>query len=192
MKSAVTPLELRKKTFGKQLRGFDCTEVTHFLEDLAEEFEEIRRRTDELERENALLKEELSRHRESEATLRDTLLLAQKSADGLRAASAKEAARVVAEAEHQADRLVHQSLERTAEIERRIRDLRVERKSFQVKLQGMLEMFQQVLNFDREDDDLLANVSVLRARAERAERAERTERPEKGDKTERKREGEGA
>ncbi len=180
MKAAITPLELRKKTFGKRLRGFDCTEVTHFLEDLAEELEEVWRRTDELERENIRLKEELARHRESETTLRDTLLLAQKSADGLREASVKESERVIAEAEHQADRLVHQALERTAEIERRIRDLRVERKNFQIKLQGMLEIFQQILNFDREDDDLLANVSVLRSRAEKAEKGER------------KREGEGA
>ena len=172
MKSSITPLELRKKTFGKRLRGFDCTEVAHFLEDLAEELEDVWRRTDELERENVRLKEELARHRESETTLRDTLVLAQKSADALREASAKESERVIAEAEHQADRLVHQSLERTAEIERRIRDLRVERKNFQIKLQGMLDMFQQVLNFDREDDDLSASLSVMRSKAERKREGE--------------------
>jgi cell division initiation protein len=172
MKSSITPLELRKKTFNKRLRGYDRSEVDHFLEDLAEDLEAVWRRMDELEVENVRLKDEMARHRESEATLRDTLLLAQKSADGLREASARESERVIAEAEHQADRLVHQSLERTAEIEKRVRDLRVERKNFHIKLQGMLDMFQQVLNFDREDDELSANVSVMRSKAEKKREGE--------------------
>lgn len=172
MKSSITPLELRKKAFNKRLRGYDTSEVTHFLEDLAEDLEGVWRRMDELETENVRLKDEMARHRESEATLRDTLLLAQKSADGLREASTKESERVIAEAEHQADRLVHQSLERTAEIEKRVRDLRVERKNFHIKLQGMLDMFQQVLNFDREDDELSANVSVMRSKAEKKREGE--------------------
>ena len=61
-----------------------------------------------------------------------------------------------------ATRLVQQSLEKAAEKEKRIRELRVERKNFHLKLQGMLDMFQQVLNFDKEEEDLDASVSVMR------------------------------
>ena len=167
MKSSITPLDLRKKEFGRKLGGYDRTEVRHFLDDLGEDMEEAWRRMDELERENSRLKEEVARHRESETTLRETLVMAQKSADGVRDAAAKESERVLAEADRQADRLMQQSLERAAEIEKRIRDLRVERKNFHLKLQGMLEMFQQVLAFDKEDDDMSASLAVLRSKADR-------------------------
>ncbi len=164
MRPSITPLELRKRTFAKRFRGYDLTEVTQFLDSMADDLEELFRSTDELERENARLREEVERHRQTEATLKETLLLAQRSAETLRADSEKEADRIVAEAERQADRLVKQSLEKAAETEKKIRELRVERKNFQLKLQGMLDLFQQVLNFDKEEDELDSSVSVLRAK----------------------------
>lgn len=172
MKPSISPLELRKRTFAKRLRGYDRNEVNQFLESMAEDMEGIWRRMDELERENVRLQEDASRHSESETTLRDTLLLAQKSADGLREAAGKEAELVVAEAERQADRLVAQSMDRASEIEKRIRDLRMERKNFHLKLQGMLELFQQVLVFDKEDDDHSATVSVMRTKGEKKREGE--------------------
>lgn len=171
MRPSISPLELRKKEFTKRFRGFDTNEVLSFLELLAEEAEETVRTLDELERENHRLKEELSRHRETEATLRDTLIVAQKSADGLRAASEKEADRIIAEAERKADRLVQHALEAVSEREKRVRELRMERKNFHLKLQGMLDMFQQVLNFDKEEEDLDASVSVLRPKRKEGETA---------------------
>ena len=162
MRSSLTPLEIRKRSFDRRFRGYDRDEVQQYLEVIADDLEELFRALDELERENVKLREELSRHREHEATLKETLLLAQKSADGLRASTEREAERVLADANRQGERLVQQSLEKAAEKEKRIRELRVERKNFHLKLQGMLDMFQQVLNFDKEEEDLDHSVSVMR------------------------------
>ena len=171
MRTSLTPLELRKRSFSPRFRGFDRNEVLQFLELLADDLEELHRQFDELDRENVRLKDEVARHRENEETLRQTLVVAQRSAEGLRANSEKEAERIVAEAERQADRLVQQALEKVAEKEKRIRELRVERKNFHLKLQGMLDMFQQVLNFDREEEDLDSSVSVMRAKRREGETA---------------------
>lgn len=169
MRPSITPLEIRKRAFAKRLRGFDVTEVTQFLEGMADDLEEMFRRLDELERENGRLKEENAHHRDTEATLKETLLLAQRSADSLKHTSEKEAERVVADAERQAERLMHQGMERMAEIEKKIRELRVERKNFHLKLQGMIDMFQQILNFDREEDDMDASISLLRSKRREGE-----------------------
>jgi cell division initiation protein len=171
MRSPLTPLELRKRTFAVRLRGYDRTEVQQYFEVLADDLEELYRSLDELERTNTRLREELAGHREKEATLRDTLVLAQRSADTLRASAEKEAERIVAEAERNADRLVQQALEQVAEREKRIRELRMERKNFHLKLQGMLDMFQQVLNFDKEEEELDSSVSVLRPKRREGETA---------------------
>ena len=171
MRTSLTPLELRKRSFSPRFRGFDRNEVLQFLELMADDLEELHRQFDELDRENMRLKDEVARHRENEETLRQTLVMAQRSAEGLRANSEKEAERIVAEAERQADRLVQQALEKVAEKEKKIRELRVERKNFHLKLQGMLDMFQQVLNFDREEEDLDSSVSVMRAKRREGETA---------------------
>lgn len=162
MRPSLTPMDIRKRTFSLRFRGCDRNEVTQYLDVLADDLEEVMRALDELERENARLREEVVRYRESEASLKETLLLAQRSAQTLRVDTEKEAERILVEANRHADRLVQQALEKAAEKEKRIRELRVERKNFQLKLQGMLDMFQQVLNFDKEEEDLDASVSVMR------------------------------
>ncbi len=163
MRNPISPLDLRKRNFSKRLNGFDQIEVTQYLETLAEDLEDIYRRLDEYDRENTRLKDENLRHRESEATLKETLMLAQKSADALKAAAEREARTIVEEARHRADRMIEHAEEHAEETEKRIRELRIERRNFQVKLQGMIDLFQQVLNFDREDDELGAAFSSRKA-----------------------------
>ena len=162
MRPTISSLEIRKRTFSRKLRGFDRDEVMTFLEALAEDVEELFRELDELERENARLKEENSRHRDTEATLKETLLLAQRSAESLKVSTEQEAERVLLNAETKAEALMDHAMERVSETEKRLRELRVERKNFHLKLQGMLDMFQQVLNFDKEEEDLDHSVSVMR------------------------------
>ena len=44
----VTPLDLRKQTFRQAMRGFDKTEVTAFLSEVADEYELALRESDRL------------------------------------------------------------------------------------------------------------------------------------------------
>jgi cell division initiation protein len=162
MSPVITPLELRKRVFARRFRGVDANEVRQFLEALAEDLEEVYRKLDELERENARLTSENTRHRETENTLKETLLHAQRSAETLLATTEKESERRLRDAERQADLLMQQGMERVTETEKKIRDLRLERRNFHLKLQGMLDMFQQVLNFDREDEELDSSLSIMK------------------------------
>ena len=58
-----------------------------------------------------------------------------------------------------------------ADTEKKIRELRVERRNFQLKFQGMLDLFQQVLNFDSEEDEMEGSISVHRPRRKEGESA---------------------
>ena len=171
MRPTISSLEIRKRLFPKRFRGFDPAEVTQFLEALAEDLEEMARELDELERENVRLKEENTRHRDTEVTLKETLLLAQRSADSLRETSEKDAGRIVGEAEAKAERMVQQSFARMADTEKKIRELRMERRNFQLKLQSTIDLFQQVLNFDKEEDELEGSISIHRPKKRDGETA---------------------
>jgi cell division initiation protein len=169
MRPTISSLEIRKRQFSKRFRGFDPAEVLQFLESLAEDFEEISRELDELTRENVRVRDENARHRETEATLKETLLLAQRSADSLRESTERDAGRILGEAEAKAERMIQQALDRMAETEGKISGLRMERRNFQIKLQGMLDLFQQVLNFDKREDETEASVSVHRPKRREGE-----------------------
>jgi cell division initiation protein len=169
MRPSITSLEIRKRQFPKRFRGLDPADVAQFLEALAEDFEEMTRELDELERENTRLTEENARHRETEATLKETLLLAQRSADSLREASEKDAGRILGEAEAKAEKMIEQALDRMAETEKKIRELRMERRNFHIKFQGMLDLFQQVLKFDKEEDEMEASIAVHRPKRREGE-----------------------
>ena len=171
MRPSISPLEIRKRQFSARFRGWDKAEVAQFLEALAEDFEELVRELDELERENTRLKEENSRHRETEATLKGTLILAQRSAESLREASERDAGRIVGEAEHKAETMIQQAFERMAETEKKIRELRMERRNFHLKLQSMIDLFQQVLNFDKQEEDLENSIALHRPKKREGETA---------------------
>jgi cell division initiation protein len=171
MRPSISALEIRKRQFPKRFRGFDTAEVTNFLDAFAEDLEEMSRELDELERENARLREENARHRDTEATLKETLLLAQRSADSLRETSEKDASRIVNEAETKAERMVLLGFERMAETEKKIRELRMERRNFQLKLQSTIDLFQQVLNFDKEEDEMEGSLSIHRPKKREGETA---------------------
>ena len=153
MRPTISSLEIRKRQFPKRFRGFDPAEVSQFLEAIAEDFEEMSRELDELDRENARLHDENTRHRETEATL---------AVAGCSELADREAA-------SKADKMVQQALDRMAETEKKIRELRMERRNFHIKFQGMLDLFQQVLKFDKEEDEMEASISVHRPKRKERE-----------------------
>ena len=108
------------------------------------------------------LEEENSDHRERERILKDTLLSAQRASEDIRKAAQSQAELTVREAEDSAERLTHNALQRAAEIEKAIHDLKLGRANFRLEVQKMLELFQQVLEMDRTQDEQDRPLSYLR------------------------------
>jgi cell division initiation protein len=164
----LTPLEIQKHEFSrKRWNGFDPVEVESFLTMVAEDMEELARTNSELEGRGRHLKEENEEHRERERTLKATLLTAQRTSDDIRAAAQKEAERIVEEAQEAGERLTHSALQRSAEIEKAIHELKIQRANFRLQLQKMIELFQQVLEFDREEDEKDRPLSYLTRKADK-------------------------
>jgi cell division initiation protein len=118
---AFTPLDVKKKTFATQLRGYSTTEVRAFLQAIAAELEELRK-------ERALLAEQLDEARarletyqKTEKLLQDTLVTAQKATGELRDDARREADIVLQQARLDAERI---RLEHEAAMTRLDEDLR--------------------------------------------------------------------
>jgi cell division initiation protein len=171
MPQRLTPLEIQKREFSRRWKGLDPVEVQTFLADVAEDMEMLARENVELATRMRSLEQENDEHRERERILKQTLLSAQQASEDIRASARREAELVVREAQDSAEKLTHNALQRSAEIEKAIHELKMQRANFRLQLQKMIELFQQVLDFDRDEDEKDRPLSYLTRKADKEETA---------------------
>jgi cell division initiation protein len=159
--SKVTPLEIQSRRFSRKWRGVDPIEVESFLSLVGEEIEDLARAKADLESRLRKLEAENAEHRERERTLRDTLLSAQRASEDIRGAARKEAELIIQQAEDSSERLTHHALQRSAEIEKAIEDLKIQRTHFRLQVEKLVELVQKTIEFDRIEDERDRPLSYL-------------------------------
>ena len=160
--SRLTPLEIQKHRFSRKWKGLDPTEVGAFLDIAAEGMEDLAREKASLESRIRALDEENAEHRERERILKETLVSAQRASEDIRAAAQAQAELIVKEAEDSSERLTHSALQRSAEIEKAIHELKLQRAGFRLEVQKMLELFHHAIELDRQQDEQDRPLSYLR------------------------------
>jgi cell division initiation protein len=86
----ITPLDIEHKEFKKALQGYAREDVDQFLDEIIASLEEDIERRTQLETKVADLEQRVSHFRAMEESLQNTLVLAQRTADELKAAAHKE------------------------------------------------------------------------------------------------------
>jgi cell division initiation protein len=87
----ITPVDIQHKSFKKALQGYDRADVDGFLDEIIETLEDEAQQHAALEAEIADLKERVSHFKAMEESLQHTLILAQRTADEVKASAHKEA-----------------------------------------------------------------------------------------------------
>lgn len=87
----ITPVDIQYKTFKKALQGYDRADVDGFLDEVIETLEDEAQQRAALEAEIADHKERISHFKAMEESLQNTLVLAQRTADEVKASAHKEA-----------------------------------------------------------------------------------------------------
>ncbi|MDE2481795.1 MAG: DivIVA domain-containing protein [bacterium] len=87
----ITPIDIQHKSFKKALQGYDRAEVDQFLDEVIETLEDDATARAALQAEIADLKERISHFKAMEESLQNTLVLAQRTADEVKASAHKEA-----------------------------------------------------------------------------------------------------
>jgi cell division initiation protein len=89
--SRITVVDIQHRTFKRALQGYERSDVDKFLDEIIESLEDEATARAALEAEIADLKERISHFKAMEESLQSTLLLAQRTADEVKAAAHKEA-----------------------------------------------------------------------------------------------------
>jgi cell division initiation protein len=161
MNAKITAVEIQKREFPIERKGYPPEAVRGFLNSVAEDFQSLVRENSELETRLRRLEEENLEHRDRERILKETLLSAQRISEEMKSNARREAEVVLRQAEMAGQQLTTEALQQSAKVERAIRDLKLQRANFRLKLKSMLEMFQTVLDFDEEEDEKTSSVSYL-------------------------------
>jgi cell division initiation protein len=149
---SVTPLDMRQPRFATALRGFDKDDVTTFLQEAAEGFDHVLRENERLRMEIVGLETSLRHYRDQEATLKATLLGAQKIADDMRENAQREAERLLREAEGRVELMMQKAQAKTEDIEREIDGLYLKRREAETSLEATISALHNTLEFIREQE----------------------------------------
>ena len=114
----ITPIDIQHKTFKKALQGYDRTEVDQFLDEVIETLEDDAQHRAALEAEIADLRERISHFKAMEESLQKTLVLAQRTADEVKASAHKEADLIREQARLTAERDIASYNDQIADVRR--------------------------------------------------------------------------
>lgn len=158
---SITPLDIRKMTFPRKMRGVDGEEVEAFLLLVADELTSRLGDIARLEQENHVLKIRLEDADRRRRELQESLLHAQKLSKDITDNARREAQLVVREAQVAAEDMVNQAIERANHIEGKISELRTARRDMQLKLRNSLDLFARILEADMEEERSMAVIRTL-------------------------------
>ena len=146
----ITPLDIENKKFSKQMmNGYNVDEVDDFLDEIMEDYETNYKELALLRPKIEELTTTLEHYKNIEATLQNTLVMAQTTSEEVKNVARQQADQIVAEAQRQADDIIRNSKENALravdELEQQIRmkeqqynDVRKQFDIYKAKMEALL------------------------------------------------------
>ena len=142
----LSPVDIRQQQFAtKMFRGFDPLEVDAFLDDVAEDYENVLR-------ENVTLREQVGSYEErarglgeTERTLKDTLVATQRVAEERKEGAKRDAQLMLREATLNADKLMEEARAEEAKLRVEIQSLKRLRRQLIEELRATVERYDRTL-----------------------------------------------
>jgi cell division initiation protein len=156
----VTPLDIRKQTFKKVLRGADPEEVRMFLELVASEYEKVVQDNAMMAEKLSYQEERLDEYRELEKSLRNSLVTAERITTESREASDREAERIISDAQKRAERILEDSRERLQRLVSEVENLRNKKEVYVRRFRTMIESQLGVLQEHEQQFDEIETLEV--------------------------------
>ena len=145
--------------FSRTLHGYNPKEVNQFIDNIIVQTEKVvaasknqDRKIKELESTISDLKDKLSKYESMDETLKNAIIMAQKTSEQMKLNSIKESELIISEAKKNADRIVNDALLKADEAEKEAVALRRNAILFKRKLKDQLElqldMIDEIEKFD--------------------------------------------
>lgn len=95
-----TPLDIENKKFAKQMmNGYSVEEVDEFLDELVIDYEKLYKQSNEASAKIVELEEDIEKYKSLEATLNNTLIMAQSTAEEIKKTAQQQADQILNDAQ---------------------------------------------------------------------------------------------
>ncbi|NMB27603.1 MAG: DivIVA domain-containing protein [Tissierellia bacterium] len=135
----ITPLDIQNKEFKKAFRGYKESEVDQFLDDIIDDYESLYKENLELKDKILVLSEQIKQYNNLEETLKDTLIVAQSTADEVTSSARHKAQLIVEDAEMTAKKLIDAADDEVRNIRKEYEYLKKEIFIFKTRYQSFIE-----------------------------------------------------
>ncbi len=135
----ITPLDIENKKFSKQMmNGYNVEEVDDFLDDLTDDYSKNYKEITELRTKVDELNKSLDHYKTIEATLQNTLVMAQKTSEDIKNVAKQQADQIINEAKgsakKQADDLENEIIAKQRELD----DIKKQFDIYKAKMESLL------------------------------------------------------
>lgn len=154
----LTPIDINNKEFKRGIRGYNPDEVDEFLDEVVENYEELYKENSRLKESITRLKDKVEHYERLEATIQNTLLLAQNAAEQAKETSQKEADLIVNNANETAQKILDKAHNDVIGINDEYERVKEEFIKFRAKFRGFMNT--QLQTFDELEKDLTKNYNV--------------------------------
>lgn len=142
----LSAMDIRQQQFAVKLfRGFDPQEVDAFLDEVADDWEELGKENNLLKDQLTSLEEQKKATDEQNKTLQQTLVVAQQMAEEFRESSKRAADIVLREAQLQAEKLLEEARQEQTRLLVEVAALRQQRRQVSEELLSILRMHQRLV-----------------------------------------------
>lgn len=144
----LTPLDIHNKEFTRKFKGYDEDEVNGFLDQVVKDYELTIREATDSQAEVKRLEERLGHFTNIETTLNKSILVAQETAEEVKANARKESKLIVKEAEKNADRIINEALSKSRQVYIEVEELKKQGKVFRTRLKSIVEAQLELIQSD--------------------------------------------
>jgi len=135
----LTPLDIQKKEFSRSFRGLNEDEVKDFLKQVYESYEQLYKENKLYEEKIKDLEEKINYYKNMEETLKETLIIAKKTAEEVKKSAEKEKELIIKEAKQQANRILEEANVRVVSIKKEHEEARKQFSIFKTRFKSFLE-----------------------------------------------------
>ena len=154
----LTPMDINNKEFKRALRGYCADEVDEFLDQIVENYEELYKENANMKEKITNLNEKVEHYSKIEATIQNTLLLAQNAAEQAKNSAKKEAEMMVKNANETAQKVMDKAHNDVISINDEYEIVKQEFIKFRAKYRNFMNT--QLETFDDLEKDFIKNYNV--------------------------------
>ncbi len=148
----ITPLVVKQKEFTTRFRGFDVQEVDFFLEDVAQELDNLNHSIESLHEENHRLNLENQGYRKRENSMKNAMIQSQKVLDQMQDNAKKSSQVIVANAEVEAEKILNRAHKRLSQLHSDILELKRQRIQLEMQIGAVLESHSKLIEMTKEEN----------------------------------------